>query len=84
MMVWFRRLIFRLAVSAELLELFPIVLVILCIRLCVIEKTGLGFGRHVIRTQVEGEVRAALHPPKNSSGWLPHFRANKSHRSLSS
>ena len=44
-----------MAVSAELLERFLIVLVILCSGLCVIEKTGLGFGRHVIHTQAEAE-----------------------------
>ena len=45
----------ELPVSAGLLELFLIVLVILCSGLCVIEKTGLRFGRHVIRTQAEAE-----------------------------
>jgi hypothetical protein len=39
--------------SAELLKRFLIVCVMLSSGLYIIEKAGLGFGRHIIHTQAE-------------------------------
>ena len=74
----------RLVASAELLERFLIVLVILSSRLYIIEKTGLGFGRHAIHTQVEakGRVRPSIRPGTSQSGC--RILCNQSHGVLSS
>jgi hypothetical protein len=41
------------AVSAELLDAFPVVLVILTARLYIVEKADLRFGGHIIHTEAE-------------------------------
>ena len=56
--------------SADLLDRFLIVRVILTTEFYILEESGLRFRRHVIRAQVEakGRVRPAIRPETSLSG----------------